>query len=1406
MHDTMKNEKALKEHLTKKNETQTDDAKRKVQALKTTPHTLRILRLITSNSSPTYTQQAISILARVASRSHPVILWDILARLYTSLTAPDECDATVCVNRRKNISLAMEHVAKHIPIGDQRDFLRESGCDLNANLAQRSSEDGGNESENQSRPLSVMDETKDEVNPCLQHNPNQKRNSERDCNEWISVEDLCELSFLDLVLTKGRLLLSCSETYYDTNGESNSHVNDYEIENEMLSRLDAGAYPSSAFLKERVRLQRSILARRLGLGGILASSMVQNYHDGSINDMVHDSDFMTDPSFPEQVTKMSTRDRNIRRMRKRRNILQSSSSSHNPAKNKKQNTTKQILGDGHKNKHSTVADKTAETSMQKLLLLAIEQSSHEHGSQRQPGSTLFSHRHPQTLLATDLIYHMFHPSWHIRHGCLLGLLALLSSWRSRVNIIESDTSSDSLLRREGESYFGKWPHDILARTLCVLALDRFGDYSGQLIKSSDRQGLSALIVSVGPVRETAAQVVSLLFDMAPPEIQHSVLRVLQLLSQHKTAWEVRHGAILVFKYILEFHGNTLTHHWDDCVKTQQDSAPQPDYRGNTSSRIIISSVIASGLEDRNDDVRSASAQTISSLLKKCSNFEHQMVHSVCSRCIGPLWIALSESKCTSSCSQDLLCCLCDFIKHDCTLVLKSIGLVQSQPGLSQGATLTPIDDLFGKLCEFLNFDQISMRITCVRTISLIVAPLTESIISHNSLDCHIEGAADGTSYHASVEEMLALICTLMRNVFESFFTDTDFSSGTSDQDHAAPNRTSWRENDDKDYLVEFHTTRSNAWEALIAGANCLLRLKNLSMTTFHNMAVELLLRFFKMASLRYDAHYPQGWMFSITSKMSKYYQCLQSAAKAYARLYKKGWTPIKGADLYLSIAIHAFLRSPWPELCESACILLDALGSEKGFQLQAVFDTCHPPLLSLIERDPPCICINVFENIDAIRDDKSVQIFCAGAIETILRQLHPDAYHVDIQSVVEEHLATLFQIWSDAFKKYGIDLYNGPVTVSALSSVTSMRLSATVASAVVSLGQNRLPLRLTQIIRALVTSMKNERNATRSCAVNVSIVKLLQILQKSESDCHNKVYNKLLSNISNMASQRNCTKIGFERSQIIIQSLIAQLPAKTTLEEINPIWMRIKCLSSPDPAVHSEEKLMKAIVLLNSISLSLQRGSKCLENATSVFLSTTIVLACTSPVAVLRNLAVNVVSNICGVGTDFAMPIALSLMLKYLRLTDDDPSRLGASRLLNSIVCSTEVSLRGYVKFLIPVVMSMMIDPLKPCADLSASTFSRLVQLAPLVEANPPIELDLKGWNQECSEKVVEHLIHGKPLPPCEIPEIIIDAIHKNNITLRKYQVEGISWIQFLKSVKLNGALCDDMGLVRTSSFFHFVT
>ncbi len=114
------------------------------------------------------------------------------------------------------------------------------------------------------------------------------------------------------------------------------------------------------------------------------------------------------------------------------------------------------------------------------------------------------------LVANDLAFTLFHQSWEARHGAALGLVSIvrgLGGWIPDP----------------------QWAEDLVSRCICVLALDRFGDYS-----------LSSM---VAPVRETVAQLLGLTAHaLSSDAMSETAAKLASLTTCHQ--WEVRHGGFV----------------------------------------------------------------------------------------------------------------------------------------------------------------------------------------------------------------------------------------------------------------------------------------------------------------------------------------------------------------------------------------------------------------------------------------------------------------------------------------------------------------------------------------------------------------------------------------------------------------------------------------------------------------------------------------------------------------------------------------------------------------------------------------------------------------------------------------------------------------------------------------------
>ncbi len=111
------------------------------------------------------------------------------------------------------------------------------------------------------------------------------------------------------------------------------------------------------------------------------------------------------------------------------------------------------------------------------------------------------------LVANDLAFALFNQNWEVRHGAALGLTSIvrgLGGWIPDP----------------------RWAEDLISRCICVLALDRFGDYS-----------LSRM---VAPVRETVAQLLGLAAHaLSSDGMSTTAVKLVSLTTCPQ--WEVRHG-------------------------------------------------------------------------------------------------------------------------------------------------------------------------------------------------------------------------------------------------------------------------------------------------------------------------------------------------------------------------------------------------------------------------------------------------------------------------------------------------------------------------------------------------------------------------------------------------------------------------------------------------------------------------------------------------------------------------------------------------------------------------------------------------------------------------------------------------------------------------------------------------
>ncbi|KZV19791.1 hypothetical protein F511_18790 [Dorcoceras hygrometricum] len=132
--------------------------------------------------------------------------------------------------------------------------------------------------------------------------------------------------------------------------------------------------------------------------------------------------------------------------------------------------------------------------------------------------------------------------------------------------------------------------DCAIRFLCVLALDRFGDYISDQV--------------VAPVRETCAQALGAVLKYMHPTLVQETLNVL-LQMQRRPEWEIRHGSLLGTKYLVAVRQEMLH-----------------DLLGP------VLPACKTGLEDPDDDVRAVAAEALLPTSAAIVSLKGPLLHSI----------------------------------------------------------------------------------------------------------------------------------------------------------------------------------------------------------------------------------------------------------------------------------------------------------------------------------------------------------------------------------------------------------------------------------------------------------------------------------------------------------------------------------------------------------------------------------------------------------------------------------------------------------------------------------------------------------------------------------------------------------------------------------------------------------
>ncbi|CAB9497368.1 CHD3-type chromatin-remodeling factor [Seminavis robusta] len=1230
----------------KRQQPTTDRRREDESVLLLTPHTLRLLKLIQDGSQEHASMAALQ-LASISAQSSPLVLWDVLGRLLAFLLDPNW-------QTRQNASGAMEGVARHLPLASRQQFLSSA-----------------KQQDDSSSSSSVL---------------------------WLTLQDFQP----DLIIQQGRLLWAFTADQFAAAREEDS-IRQLDQQHLAENKEGDAVTTDDDFVQRRVQQQRCILARRIGLSGLLQAT--GGTMDACLLEAITSNDFknLPNPTVCSQPPPPQSRPKK----RSRR---------HEKPKE-----------DPH-------------SSVRALLVLEMKRE------QTSDSAISLTHNNPQILLATELLFRLFDPTWYIRHGALMGLLALLKAWHG------NNTCT---------SAFGAWPHDILVRCLCVVLLDRFGDYSGTTTSTSNAQSGSV----VAPVRETAGQLVSMVWHMAPESIQKETLQALYRLAsqdnEKSTDWEVRHGALVALKYICTVQ-----------------------VTGKSATRTFVEEIaqVASNClqDEESDDVQSVAAQILAMAFSGDDSIHDPQILTI-------VWTALQKTRRVSSSLLDLITL--------CSLILEHRN--SDLEGMDGGPSMLFV---FG---GYVDHDLASVRIAALRSVAQVVHPIWSA------------GADHGGS--------LGMVCDaldrLQEKLFLMFFEDQLLSSSQQimNQQKGNQNRANVEGSNtsslrDLEVSADLCAGRTLAWDNLVRILRQRATREDQS-SQVQSLVYRLTLLYFGISpEERADDNtirLPRGDT-SVT--------VLLDAGKALSDIFLSVSNESMGCHLDLvEITIKTMLRSPWLGQCEAACLLFCSLADKVSNDptclaskaLLPVLESCRQSITELLtlghnELAPLCLAVDICNHTREVLQDRDMLKVCHSSFLNGFALSQKNTSDTKIANAVD----TIRNLWKHTIAaKGGREEVFATTFSEVIATRSSMRWFALLAGAVLAGNNGTIPLKkATPVIRPLMTSLKNEKDPLRrlhSCSFAADMLSLMYQESRENANPFHKAREKVLSTMCDAISSDASSDIDDEQGESaafarVIQSYLNKISSRIhSLQDIPPIWSRLQSLQGEFDENCAKDGLFNALALAKVVLGGLPNDCALASATITMFLPKLTLMACRLDDDNCQSASRMIVRAICADHTSHALQIAMPGIIDCLSDRTNDSYRLSACQTLQDIVDTVGMGICTFVRRLLRVVMSLMADPSPDCARLANAIFACLIRVAPLVPCEDSNGTQ-KAVDASGADSVIDHLIHGRPLPPYELPPRVKKSLRQGGVSLRPYQMEGVAWLKFLQSVNLNGALCDSMGLGKT--------
>ncbi|KAE8349454.1 hypothetical protein BDV28DRAFT_60894 [Aspergillus coremiiformis] len=1018
---------------------------------------------------------------------------------------------------------------------------------------------------------------------------------------------------------------------------------------------------------------------------------------------------------------------------------------------------------------------------------------------------------PYEPMCDFLMVDLFDSNWEVRHGAAMALREVIRVQGAGAGRLRGKS------RSENDVLNCKWLDDLACRLLCVLMLDRFGDYISDNV--------------VAPIRETVGQTLGALLSQLPSRSVIAVYRCLyRIIMQHdlgleRPIWEVCHGGMIGLRYLVAVRKDLLV----------KDAKLMDG----------VLEAVMKGLGDYDDDVRAVSAATLVPIAEEFVTSRQSTLGTL----MNIVWECLSNLQDDLSAStgsvMDLLAKLCTF--REVLDAMKANAAVDSEASFG---------NLVPRLYPFLRHTITSVRSAVLRAL------ITFLQLEGDGTKEWVNGKALRLIFQNLLVERNENVLKLSLQVWSELLKALDkhgsFKSETELLSHIQPLITL--------SMAPFGVPRY----PIPMNASLFIKPSGVPFPMCAAAPAKSSPSSFNATS---DATKKRG------RKAEKKEVPPPSAHNVDGHMLQ-GDIDLVGADTMLRSKIHSAkalgqllsfwdkngLPSLWQPILHglkdlastsqlAAAMIVEEYARIAGSDSQYASSLCEQ-LRPIMEGDRPSWYSDIacylhvaraqcHSLLNAFRDHAHVPGSRLPVLAVIVQgepEAGPSAFSLsDAERVVGPDFERLKKGLAPAQRITALQVLNDTRTTaeSAINEARSvreardMRILAAAAGALVAM--HDIPKKPSYIIKGMMDSIKKEENAelqqrsatavttlveyyttaTKRGPVDKVIGNLVKYCCVDTSETpefhHNAALEKSILSLRKEEDRRDHPDAAkFERETK--EAKIMRRGAKEALEQLAMKFGPALLEKVPNLASLVERPLKDALANDlphdihdpdNDLGQEVVDGLSTLRALLPKFdpglhrwvvsLMPLVAKALRCRLSVIRYAAAKCFATICSVITVDGMTMLVEKVLPTINNALDVHNRQGAVECIYHLIHVMEDGILPYVIFLVVPVLGRMSDSDNDVRLLATTSFATLVKLVPL-EAGIP---DPPGFSEELLKgRERERKFMSQMLDPRKVEEFNLPVSIKAE--LRPYQQEGVNWLAFLNRYNLHGILCDDMGLGKT--------